>query len=137
MGAVAFPFWRRILELIAELDINQTQLTKRAGVRLATFKGWETSTRPPQAALLTKIVNALNEVAYERGRDAVLDMVEARQLAGLIPTQGQPTSDDVRRLVQRTQSYTREQQAALLQIIDSFDAQNAQMHRASDRDDGT
>jgi hypothetical protein len=75
--------------------------------------------------LVSAIVDALNARASELARGTVLDKTEARQLAGLVPPDSEPTSDDIRRLIRLTQSYTDAQRAALLQIIDSFDAQNS------------
>ncbi|MEU7905347.1 hypothetical protein [Actinoplanes sp. NPDC049118] len=101
-------------------------LLNDADVRPATFSQWKTTTRAPQPRLVNALADAINRAAQAAGSELYLDPQEARRLAGFLPEQPAATVDDVRRAIKANPNFTRSQSAALLQIIDGFEAQNTQ-----------
>jgi hypothetical protein len=115
---VAFRFWVRV-----ERERNDQGMTKlglwnamktRAGdgptPARTTIDNLATSTRAPQPRIVRALADALG-----------IPWQEAQELAGLVPPATSPTVD-VRDAIARSDLYTKQEKAALLGLIDVFDA---------------
>jgi transcriptional regulator with XRE-family HTH domain len=110
---VAWPFWKRLKDAQADIPLTDTELQRLSGVARTTVDRLEHGKRPPQA----RVIHALADAVH-------IDRDEALRLAGLKADEQPPDTADVRRAVEASSTYTPEQRAMLLQMMDTFDQVN-------------
>lgn len=72
--APARPLYDRVVERLATLGKSKTWLAQRADISRGTIENWAKQPRPPQAATVNAVADALG-----------IDRTEALRLAGCLP----------------------------------------------------
>jgi len=124
---VAYDLWLRVRAEQASRGWTDVELQRRSGIPRGTVDRLRRGKRVPQARVVNALADALG-----------IPRAEAARLAGLVPEGPAPAAGQVsvREAIQQDPTYTDEERAVLLALVDLIDRAAARRRRRQKDDDG-